>query len=153
MIINISGYDVLIDDEDFDKIKPLKWYRSYSGKRKLVYFISVGTRPNRKTIRLHRFIINAPNGKEVDHINSDTLDNRKINLRICTRDQNACNRRKNLNNTSGYKGVYFENGRWRAMIGTNGKLKSLGKFGSKEEAHKAYCEASKRYHGEFGNIL
>ena len=148
MIINIAGYDVIIDDEDFERVSAINW-RLISN----VYF-GIGKRINGKykIIRLHRFIIDAPEGYEVDHVNCNTLDNRKTNLRLCTRTQNSRNRLKNKNNSSGYKGVTRDRNRWRAMIIAENKRVVLGIYETKEEAYKAYCEASKKFHGEFGRI-
>jgi hypothetical protein len=97
-------------------------------------------------------VSNCPDDKIVDHINGNTLDNRKINLRICTAGENNCNQRKRSDNTSGYRGVSYnkEKKRWVAYISKNGKRYSLGYFFDIEKAHVAYCIASEKYHGEFG---
>jgi hypothetical protein len=91
-------------------------------------------------------------GYEIDHLNSDGLDNRKCNLRLATRAQNACNARARRNSLSGYKGVTWNKraAKWRAAIWLNGKERHLGFFVEPEVAHAAYCEASQRLHGEFG---
>ncbi|MDR2485549.1 MAG: HNH endonuclease, partial [Treponema sp.] len=91
MKINICGYEVLIDDEDYERVCVIKWRRTSAGP-----YFGTGKRINGKykIVWLHRFIIDAPEGFEVDHINLDTLDNRKANLRVCTRAQNMHNRSK-----------------------------------------------------------
>ncbi len=93
-------------------------------------------------------------GMEVDHINGDTLDNRDCNLRLATRKQNGRNRRRNRNNTSGYKGVYWHkaNGKWAAQIVVNGKRRHLGYFDDPRDAYAAYCEAAYALHGEFASV-
>lgn len=94
----------------------------------------------------------------IDHINGDGLDNRKQNLRICTKSENACNRGIDRDNTSGYKGVcYISNKtkrvkRWIAQIAINKKHICIGYFHTKEEAAIAYNEAATKYHGEFAKL-
>ena len=79
---------------------------------------------------LHRFIMNAPDEYVVDHINNDTTDNRKSNLRICTFQANCRNRRLSSNNTSGYTGVTWikKSSKWMAYIHVKDKYKNLGYF-------------------------
>jgi hypothetical protein len=91
----------------------------------------------------------------IDHINGIRDDNRWINLRTATRQENCYNRGKQLNNKSGYKGVSWNNSRskWVAQIVINGKKKHLGLFIAKEQAYYSYCEAAKKFHGEFANIM
>jgi hypothetical protein len=89
---------------------------------------------------------------EIDHINGDKDDNRIENLRAVTRIQNASNRRKNDKNKSGYKGVYYEErtGMFRAQINFGKEKKHLGRYLTAIEAYAAYCNASLKFHGEFG---
>ena len=87
---------------------------------------------------------------EIDHINCDRADNRIVNLRQADRFGNTRNTKKRNDNTSGFKGVQWHAcGKWRAMIGVNGKKKHLGLFKTKEAAFEAYVAAAKKYHGEF----
>lgn len=91
----------------------------------------------------------------VDHIQSDrTLENRRANLRIADRIQQAINRRMFSNNKSGYKGVCFHkrNGRWQANIQVNGKFMYLGLRKTPELAYALYCEAASKYHGDFARV-
>jgi hypothetical protein len=91
---------------------------------------------------------------QVDHINGNTLDNRKENLRICTQNQNGKNRLLNKNNVSGYKGVTYKkaNKLWCAQIVVNYHKMYLGLFTTAEAAALAYNEAAKKYHGEFAKL-
>lgn len=91
-------------------------------------------------------------GKIVDHKNGNTLDNKKCNLRICTNKENVRNQKINKRNTTGYKGVSYNkrDKKYAAYIKVDGKKISLGYYLSLEVAHEAYCNASKKYHVEFG---
>lgn len=152
MEIELCGYKILIDEEDYEKVTSVSWgINKCHLKYGRVYFYHGG----KSTIFLHRHIMGMKykDGYCVDHINGNTLDNRKCNLRKCTRQQNLYNKKKQTNCKSGYKGVIkVSKGRWRSVIGINKKIIYLGSFKSPEEAHAAYCEASKKYHGEFGRI-
>jgi hypothetical protein len=90
---------------------------------------------------------------DVDHKNHNGLDNRRANLRLATRTQNLGNLQMRSTNTSGYKGVSWDeaSGQWRAQITEDGKRVNLGRYNTPEEAHAAYMEASNRVYGEFSN--
>jgi len=106
-----------------------------------------------KSMLLHRFIISAKKGEVVDHIDFDTYNTRKSNLRICTHKENSRHRRKQNNNLSGYNGVFRYNyhgyDRWQANIKVNGKQFAIGYFEKYEDAVKARIEAEKQYFGEY----
>lgn len=141
----ITGEVVLLDDEDADRvISQGKW------RNNLGYAVHHG---NRKGIRMHRFILNFPDS-HIDHINGNPLDNRKSNLRLCTRSQNQHNRFKNRNSRSRYKGVSrdSQNKAWQARIKTNNKSQWLGRFITEEDAAKAYDDIAKQQHGEFARL-
>ena len=89
----------------------------------------------------------------IDHIDGNKHNNRISNLRLCTQQQNSCNRAKPENNTSGYKGVSLSaNGkRWVASITARGVTHHLGTFDTTADAHAAYWKAAKELHGEFAN--
>jgi hypothetical protein len=90
--------------------------------------------------------------KELDHINGHRHDNRWSNLRESTDRQNAANRKRQRNNTSGFKGVHRDGNRWRARIASRiGPSISVGRFDTSEEAHTAYLAAAKERFGEFAN--
>lgn len=101
---------------------------------------------------LHRFIINAPFGKFVDHIDGNGLNNQKTNLRLCTNSQNMMNQKMHKDNRSGYKGVRFHKSskKWQARICINYKDIFLGGFKTAILAHEAYKKAVLKYHKEFG---
>ena len=144
---------IIIDDEDYDKIKDYTWF--VRKNRKTFYCrTSIRNGKNIKQYSLSRFIMSAKKGQMVDHINCNGLDNRKCNLRFCTYSENNRNRRKPKNNKSGFKGVNWDkhSKKWRAHINVHKKFYNLGYFLTPEEGHRAYCEAVKKYHGEYGRI-
>lgn len=101
---------------------------------------------------LHIHLMNPPDGMEVDHIDGDGLNNRRVNLRIVTHRQNIWNRKKNVNPTSSkFKGVslYKKSGRWVAYIAAHGKRRHIGYFDDEEAAARAYDAEARRLHGEF----
>lgn len=106
-----------------------------------------------KRMLLHRFLMDFTDPKIcIDHINGDTMDNRYSNMRKCTKGQNCRNAKKRKDNTSGYKGVQVYGSRFRAVIYVESRSIHLGIYDTKEEAHKAYCDAAVKYHGEFARF-
>lgn len=138
-----SGVRVLVDDEDLIRLSMFKW--QFDGKRvsrKVSYEINI---PISNQI-FEKF------GVMFDHINRNPLDNRKVNLRECTRSQNMANKLKRVhkNHTSKYKGVsLFSNGKFRATILHRRRQISLGYFTNEEDAAKAYDMKAKEIWGEF----
>ena len=118
IIINKQGtvLNVKIDKEDIDKVKQYRWCARYD-KTIDGYYIEAWERgKNRKRLKLHRLVMDCPVGLEVDHINRDTLDNRKENLRNVTPLENKQNKGFYKNNKSGYKYIYFDNNKNMYMI-------------------------------------
>jgi hypothetical protein len=151
--INIRGYDVIVDPEDVLRISLSGPWRPHRGSRKQ-YFVHSMPRPKHENILLHRFLVSAPDGMDVDHINGNTFDNRKENLRICTHSENQKNQKLRINNTSGAKGVSYDKRKkkWRPRITVDGKELFLGYFERLEDAKEAYKHASKTHHGAYGRI-
>src|SRR3990167_4081188 len=104
-----QGKFVLVDDEDFEWLNQYKWYCQKALSNRFYARGQAGK--NKKTIFMHRFILNINDKRRIDHMNGDSLDNRKSNLRICTQQQNLFNKKMYKNNKSGYKGVWFTKNR------------------------------------------
>jgi hypothetical protein len=152
MIRTRAGRLFLIDAEDWPRISEFKWSVSSDGDGRMY----VSTRIEGKKIYLHRFLLEAPHGKRVDHRNGDPLDNRKANLRLATHQQNMFNRRKaktygNKPTTSSFKGVSWDNscGRHKARIMKDGVNHYLGSFRDQRSAAMAYARAAQEMFGEF----
>lgn len=153
-----QGKKAMVDDDSYEDLCANKWRvmnsrgKLYAGR--LNYCSDTG---HRKPIIMHRVIVNAPSGFVVDHINGDTLDNRKNNLRICTHKENCRNSTKHIKATSKYKGVckMQDCNRWRATIGVNGKTLHIGLYASEEDAAIAYNNAAIKYFGDYSllNIM
>ena len=147
-----KGQKAIVDDEDYDWLNDFNWYYAKAG------YAARGIRNRKegwqKKILMHREIMNASIGKEVDHINGDGLDNRRSNLRLATHAQNIRNGKHRTNNTSGYKGVFWQKDhkKWCARIMIDYKPKHLGYFNTPEEAAQAYNEAAIEYSKEFGRL-
>lgn len=146
------GMVALIDDDDYEKVSKYRWYAFYNGFN---WYAQTRLPNNRNHIYMHRLVLGFPEGKQIDHINMDTLDNRKFNLRTATNAQN--NRNKKAWNVLGIKGVsYYPNNKrikqYLARIGLDYKTINLGWYMTAKEAAEAYNNAAIKYFGEFANL-
>ena len=148
LILLTQGKSAQVDDEDFEWLSQWKWYydEGYAVRN------SSGGHGRRSLIQMHRVICNPPDKKEVDHIDRCSINNQRSNLRVCTKTENAWNTGSQKNNTSGYKGVCWNKGRWQASIRVNGSRIHLGRFDDVKEAANSYDSAAIKYHGEFARI-
>ena len=149
-----QGKVAIVDDEDYEEISKYTWsIKTPSGGSRTCYAQRLTSRRTgkRKIIKMHRQIMGFPEGKYIDHINRDGLDNRRENLRLCTNSQNMKNCLKYSTNTSGMNCVYWvgERDKWRARICKDGRRIHLGYFDDKEEAGRAVDKKAIELFGEF----
>lgn len=145
-----KGFIAIIDDEDFDWLSSYKWHaRKGSSRVGSMYYPS-----SYKVGVMHRFIMNPPEGMQVDHINHNPMDNRRCNLRICTLKENLYNRRRKPHpkTKSRFLGVYPSLKKWQATIGVNYKRVYLGTFNTQEEAAREYDKHAKIHFGQYANL-
>lgn len=144
IIFTRKGEPILIDLDDLSLASEYNWYlnKGYGYTHDPVL---------KKTISIHRLLMNPPDFLEVDHINHLPWDNRRSNLRISTTAQNQYNSKLRIDNTSGYKGVSYNKKRekWLVNIRVHKKKKYIGAFKTLEEAVKASQLAQLTYHGEY----
>jgi hypothetical protein len=148
-----KGQYALVDDEDYEHLNQWKWWTQHvkSPKlRKQDLYYACRTDKHGKNISMHRQIMGLPE-LQVDHINRNSLDNRRSNLRLATRQENLQNRSLRADNTSKLIGVYWDKSRnkWHAQIQHNGIAKNLGRFEDKNEAIRARDEAVLKTFGQF----
>ncbi len=146
--VGINGYIALVDDEDFEYLNQFRWsvketkYTWYANRKK-----------GRRTVYMHRIIMNTPMGMEVDHVNGLGYDNRKENMRNCTHGQNMQNQ---MIKDSNYKGVsYIRNGvkskKYQAHIMKDG-ARYCEYFPTAKEAAAAYNRFAIAVFGEFARL-
>lgn len=137
----------LVDDED---VPGLLWNRWYVHETPTgIYARTNRERP--RTLLMHRLIMDAPRDLEVDHVNGNGLDNRRENLRLATRRENARNVRKQDGRTSRFKGVAWQEGKgvWEAYIKGHPQHVHIGVFRTEEDAARAYDYFARLRFGEF----
>jgi hypothetical protein len=152
-ILLSQGRVALVDDEDFEYLNQWKW--SYFKCGTMAYAARQTPRPDRKTILMHRVILDIMGKAMVDHADRNGLNNQRYNLRKCNKSQNSANSKKIANTASKYKGVSPSGNTykniWRAEIQVMGKGVNLGYYQTQEEAAHAYDTGAKKYFGEFAN--
>lgn len=149
-----QGKIALVDDQDYDELMKYKWC---ADKVREKWYATRGvwdpmTKTTRK-VRMHQVIMKDAYNEHrqyTDHINTDTLDNRRCNLRVCTNSENMRNCRKK-NNTSGYHGVSWDKSKkkWVAQIGFQWLHIFIGRYNDIKEAGRAVDKKAKELYGEY----
>lgn len=149
-----QGKYALVDDADYECLKQFNWRIRITGRQVYAIRDLPKHKGKRRTMPIQRFLLNAHPPLYIDHINSDGLDNRRSNLRICTKQQNNMNQRPQVGKSSVYKGVTWRTRDkiWAAQIHINKKTIHLGHFKLETDAARAYNEAAKIYFGEFAKL-
>lgn len=149
-----QGKKALVDPEDFAELSQHRWYAYKAGR---TYYaarmqrLSCGAKTR---ITMHAQILRPSEGLSPDHINQEGLDNRRSNLRLATSQENAQNRRSQLNSSSKYLGVSWDKNKklWQVTIRVEGRKKFLGRYLSEEFAASIYDKAAQEAFGEFANL-
>lgn len=151
-----QGKITIVDDETYEWASKVKWC-ALKGRNN--FYAVRNSLPDlngkKRLLRLHREIMKSDEGLQVDHINGDTLDNRRENLRNATGQQNGSAYRKlKINKTSKFRGVCWieERQKWAARIQASSKGYNLGRFDREEDAARAYDRAALEKFGEFAQL-
>jgi hypothetical protein len=150
-----QGKWAIVDAEDYADLVQFKWTAVKDLKNGNFYaFRRFKDGSKRPKEWMHRRIMQAPRGVEVDHQNGNGLDNRRFNLRLATHLQNMWNRGKDRDNTSGFKGVTWARNqrRYQAQTYAQGKHILLGYFKNSEDAARAYDKWAFQHHGAFAYL-
>lgn len=143
-----QGLNAVVDDEDFEALNRFRWHANAHG-----YAARMARRNGKRiVILMHWHVCWSPPGTVVDHINGNRLDNRRSNLRACTRAQNNTNRRMSRQGRSSqFRGVCWRTHAkaWKAYIKHERKQMHLGYFKDERAAAQAYNDAALRLFGEF----
>jgi hypothetical protein len=137
-----------VDPEDYERLARFAW-RAFRDSRGNVY--ACRKMRGGYAVLMHRAILRAPRRKLVDHESRDTLDNRKRNLRICTKSENAINSKLHCDNASGFRGVYQSaNGRtYYAQATVRGQTHHLGTYRTAREGARAHARHMLKHFGAF----
>lgn len=145
-----QGKYAMIDDEDYERVSQYRWFAARNNDKSVFY---AGRTIDKKNLGMHRFVLNVSDRRiKVDHINHNTLDNRKFNLRVCSHAEN-CSNRKPVKGRLLPKGVIaIGKNKYKAQIKKAGKDIHLGYFDSPTEAALAYNKKALELFGEFAYL-
>jgi len=149
-----QGKVALVDDADFEWLSQWKWYARKNIKKSTTWYavrqvtVAAG---KQTTVQMHRVITGVPPGAEIDHHDTNGLNNQRFNLRPATHSQNQHNQRKRLGCSSKFKGVSWDKNarKWKAYITIDGRIHHIGLFESEDDAAAAYDAAALEHFGEF----
>lgn len=160
--INLTqGKSTVVDASEYEDLIQFNWFANeahgvWYAVRQVRVTDKKGCRQRKEW--MHRRILGLPlevsDKKLGDHINGDTLDNRKSNLRVLDKRGNTLNRKTQKNNTSGMRGVCWHKrvGAWQVRVANRGSRLHLGYFSNLENAIQAYKEAAVVYHGKLARF-
>lgn len=148
-----QGYYTKVDDEDYEWLNKYKWH-VHILTHNLIYVYNNGFYFGlNHRVSMHRLILGLTDSKiHTDHIDGDSLNNQRSNLRVCTRSQNMRNTKSSINSSSKYLGVTLNRNRWSAQICHNRKVYYLGRFKNEFRAAIERDKAAIILHGEFANL-
>lgn len=152
-----QGKVALVDDADLLWLSRWKWCAQKQRDGERWYAVTHVPNPNpgprQKRLLMHRLILRAASGVEIDHEDGDGLNNQRNNIRVATHAENMRNRRR-WANKHGFKGVYknSKSKGYGAYIKVDKKLKHIGSFATVEEAAKAYDMVALRLHQDFAAL-
>lgn len=146
-----KGFVTLVDPADVDLVGDCNW-STHDARQG--YAIRAGGPRGTKKVRMHRLLTDVPDDATIDHINGNTCDNRRINLRICSMRENGRNKKRHRRKLGKFKGIYWKEShqKWQAAICADGVQKYLGLFSDEEAAALAYDAAAVLLFGEFAHL-
>jgi hypothetical protein len=153
-----NGPPALIDAADLPLVAGISWFvrtvKSTPGRKRKPYSCVAGWVAEKgargRTVFLHRLIVGAERGQIVDHINRDTLDNRRCNLRFATPSESGANR--SFETKWGFKGIFKHRSRFYAQVRAEGCRHVSRSWATAEEAARAYDDLARRHHGDFAAL-
>ena len=146
-----NGMNAQVDEEDFESISKYRWYALKCPPSKTWYAVAT---IDHKRIRMHRLILGLSGSIKTDHIDRNGLNNTRSNIRPATQSQNMANCSGHKNNTSGFKGVYWDKrkAKWRVQIWCENVRYTVGRFKDKIEAAKAYDTKAVELFGQYAGL-
>lgn len=148
------GMFAIVDNDDFERLNQFKWI-TYKQKGRENWYVIRSNKKNGltpKQCHMSHHILTAPEGYVIDHINGNSLDNRRENLRIATYQQNSRNRTKRKATASKYKGLCRVRNKWRVSIAYDKRRIFLGYFEEQITAAKVYDKYAVLFFGKFANL-
>ncbi len=146
-----QGEVALVDDEDYESISKHKWCASWNRYSKTFYAVRHTRGQESKCVIMHRQILRATKGQEVDHRDHDGLNNQRSNIRLCSRTENMHNLTKHADGSSPFKGVILDkrSGCWESKMMCRKKRIWLGCFGNPLLAAMVYDAGARKFYGDF----